>query len=171
MGSTIYKDTINKLYDSIIWTHKIQCTYLEKLDKRRKMFSILKIVFTSTSTLSTTVFALLGQNLGTMISAILVAVSLIISEVLDKVETAENIRQLKDSSLKLMNLRNNLILLSEEIKNQKLDDGMIKEKINFYGDIYNETLKNNLIIPNSVVNEATKKLKDRKDEEVNFKLL
>ena len=48
---------------------------------------------------------------------------------------------------------------------------MIKEKINFYGDIYNETLKNNLIIPNSVVNEATKKLKDRKDEEVNFKLL
>ena len=66
---TIFVDSINKIYDSIVWTHKIQRTYLEFLEKRRKLFEILKIIFTASAAISTAICAVFKNEIGTIISS------------------------------------------------------------------------------------------------------
>lgn len=92
---TIFVDSINKIYDSIVWTHKIQRTYLEFLEKRRKLFEILKIIFTASAAISTAICAVFKNEIGTIISSFITVFSTIFTEILDKVETKKDIHLLK----------------------------------------------------------------------------
>ena len=166
-----YNQTLNRLYDSIVWTHKIQRTYLEVLESRRKIMSIIKIILISFSSISTTVFAIFSCPTFTIISSFITLISLVISNVLDKVETKENIEKLNRSSNKLFKLRNELMLLSDEIKSNIISNDLIKVKIEFYNQCYSDVLVDVPTIPNSCVAKAGKKLKTRNDEELDFKVI
>ena len=85
MAKTAFKDSINQTYNSIIWTHKIQRTYLEVLEKRRKLFKILKIVFTATASLATATFAFFNNQIGTISSSIITAATVFFGDILDKI--------------------------------------------------------------------------------------
>ena len=122
MYNGIYNDDVNKFYESVVWTHKIQRTYLELLEKRRKILSIIEIVFTSASSVSTAIFALLGNNIGTIVSSIITLFSLVFASILEKVETKKDIDSFKKSSSSLWVLRCRAEKLSHEIKGNILSD-------------------------------------------------
>lgn len=166
-----YKNSINQLYNSVIWTHKIQRSYLEKLEIKRKTFEIVKIIIVSLSVLSTSLFAIYSNQVGTIVSAVFVFISTVVSEILDKIETKENIKLFKQSSEKLYELKLSLILLSDEIKNYSITEEAIKNKLEFYQYIFNTCVSGLPEVPNKTIKKATKKLKDRKDEELDFTLL
>lgn len=170
-NKTIFVNSINKLFDSIIWTHKIQRTYLEKLEARRKGLEILKIIFTTISSLSTAIFAILNVNIGTIISALVTILSVVFSEILEKVETKADIQSFKDSSTKLNEMRNEIIILRDKISAGQINDEKIEMIINNLNEKFSMTQRNLPTIPNKIVNLASSKLKERKDEEVDFKIL
>lgn len=170
-NKTIFVGSINKLYDSIIWTHKIQRTYLEKLESRRKKLEIIKIIFTTMSSLSTAIFAILNANTGTIISALVTILSVVFSEILEKVETKADIQSFKDSSTKLKEMRNEIIFFKDKISAGLIDDEKIEMIITNLNEKFSMVQRNLPTIPNKIVDAASFKLKDRKDEEVDFKIL
>ena len=169
--TSIYNTTINRLYDSIVWTHKIQRTYLEKLELRRKILEIIKILVTSLSSISTSLFAFVNNYSGVIISSIFVLISLVLTDVLKQIETEKNIKIFKRSSESLFEIKNSMLELSDEIKANKIDDDIIKIKLELYKSKYSLAISDLPTIPNKIVNIASKKLKERKDEEVDLKLL
>ena len=171
METTIYKDSINRLYDSIVWTHKIQRTYLEILEKRRKIISIIKIALLSVSSITTSIFAIFDCFTCTIIFSFVTLLSLFVSEILDKIETKENIDKLNVSSNNLFQLRNDLMIFIDEIKSEKIDEKIIKTKLDCINVIYSNIQKDTPSIPDYCVTIAEKKIKNRKDEENNFNLL
>lgn len=171
MDTTIYKDTLNKIYNSVVWTHKIQRTYLEVLEMRRKVLSIISIVFTSASSISTTLFAIFDSGLGTIISSMVIIISLVISEILDKIETKSDVEKFKLSSERLFSLKNEMMVFGDEINSNKIPDEIVKIKIEIFSAKFEDAVSNLRTVPDSVVKRADFKLKDRHDEEVDFKLL
>lgn len=167
----IYKDSINKLYSSIVWTHKIQRTYLEHLELRRKIISIIEIIATGCSSVATMTCSALNQNLGTMISSTFVLLSLILSEILKQIETAKDISDFKTSSSKLFDMRNRMQLMSDDIIAGKLSDETIRVKMEYLNEEYVSIQKDLKTIPNYIVEIAERKLKERHDEEVDNELL
>ena len=171
MGNTLYEKSLNHLYNSVVWTHKIQRTYLEHLEFRRKVLSIIEIIFAGASSFSTLICSVFETKLGTIISAALVMGSFVFSEILKQVETQKDINNFKESSTKLMMIRNELELIVDDIKAQKITDEIVRAKIDFISEKFANITNELRTIPNRIVDEASKKLKDRKDEEVDFKLL
>lgn len=168
---TVFVDSINKIYDSIVWTHKIQRTYLESLEKRRKVFEILKIIFTAGASIATAFCAIFKNEIGTVISSFITAFSTIFAEILDKVETKEDIQSIKDSSTQLWEMKNEIIVLKDMINAGKIDDLVLKEIINSLNERFVITQRNLPAIPNRFVDMADSKLKERRDEEVTFRIL
>lgn len=171
MAKTAFKDSINQTYNSIIWTHKIQRTYLEVLEKRRKLFKILKIVFTATASLATATFAFFNNQIGTILSSIITAATVFFGDILDKIETKENIQMFKDSSTKLFDLKNRLLVLKDKIASGTMSEEMIEFTIESINETYASSQRNLPTIPDSIVKMAEVKLKERKDEEIDFNLL
>lgn len=168
---TIFVDSINKIYDSIVWTHKIQRTYLEFLEKRRKLFEILKIIFTASAAISTAICAVFKNEIGTIISSFITVFSTIFTEILDKVETKKDIQSFKDSSTKLWEMRNEIIVLKDKINAGKVDDSVIEAKIESLNERFSLTQRNLPTIPDKFVDLASFKLKERKDEERTYQAL
>lgn len=168
---TIFVDSINKIYDSIIWTHKIQRTYLEFLEKRRKLFGILKIIFTASASISTAICAVFKNEIGTIVSSFITVLSAIFAEILDKVETKKDIQSFKDSSSKLCEMRNEIILLKDKVNAGIVDDLVIEERIKSLNERFSLTQRNLPTIPDKFVDLASSKLKERKDEEETYKAL
>ena len=171
MPKTTFQNSINKLFDSVLWTHKIQRTYLEVLEKRRKTIRILKVIFTAVASLCTVVFAIINNQAGTIASSIATICTVFLADILDKIETKENIQAFKDSSTKLFEIRNEMTLLKDKIVSGKISDEIIEVKLEALNEIYASSQRDLPTVPNKMVKKATQKLKDRKDEEVDFKLL
>lgn len=171
MSQTIYKDAYNSLFDSVTWTHKIQRTHLDEFEKYRKVVLVVKIIFTGLSSALTVLFASLNMFLGTIITATVSMVAFILSEVLEKLFPSETIFSLKDTSSTLFSLRNSIELYSSRIKAGVVSDEEIFQKIEEFKNLYETVQKNAITTPNRIVNIAGKKLKERKDEEENYKLL
>ncbi len=170
-NDTIYHDSINKLYNSIVWTHKVQRTYLEILEARYKNIEILKIIFTTISSLSTTIFAIFNVNIGTIVSALVTILSVIFSEMLERTNTKKDIQCFKDSSSILNEMRNELEILKDEILAKQVNDDQIEVIIKNFNEKFSLTQRDLPTIPNKIVGMASYKLKERKDEEVEFKLI
>lgn len=168
---TVFVDSINKIYDSVVWTHKIQRTYLESLEKRRKVFEILKIIFTASASIATAFCAIFNNEIGTIISSFITAFSAIFAEILDKIETKKDIQSIKDSSAQLWEMKNEIIVLKDKINAGTIDDSVLEEKINSLNERFVITQRNLPAIPNKFVDLATGKLKERCDEEVTYKVL
>lgn len=126
---SIYKDSINRLYSSIVWTHKIQRTYLERLELRRKILSIIEIIATGCSSVATMTFSALNQNLGTIISSAFVLLSLVLGEILKQIETTKDINDFKASSSKLFDMRNRVMLMVDDINAEKISEESIRVKL------------------------------------------
>ena len=171
MAKTAFIDSINQTYNSIIWTHKIQRTYLEVLEKRRKLFEIIKIVFTATASLATATFAFFNNQIGTISSSIITAATVFFGDILDKIETKDNIQMFKDSSTKLFDLKNRLLVLKDKIASGAMSEEMIEFTIESINETYASSQRNLPTIPDSIVKMAEVKLKERKDEEIDFNLL
>ena len=171
MYNGIYNDDVNRFYESVVWTHKIQRTYLESLEKRRKILSILEIVFTAASSVSTTVFALLGNNIGTIVSSIITLLSLVFASILEKVETKKDIDSFRKSSGSLWILKCRVERLSHEIKGNILSDEEVSRNIEMLQLSFDNATSSLPTVPNRIVDIASHKLKDRKDEEVEMKIV
>jgi len=170
-GSTDYRDSYDKLYDSVVWTHKIQRTYLETLEFRRRLFMIIKLAFTSISGLATLVFAFLSEETGTIVSSFCTIGSLFFGEILDKVETSENIDKFRHSSEGLWLLKNKMLKTKDEIVSGKITDEIINERIDSYYSLFNNITACLPTIPDGFVKKASTKIKERKDEEIEQPLL
>ena len=170
MSETIFQNSINKLFDSIVWTHKIQRTYLEVLEERRKTIKILKILFTAIASICTAAFAIFNNQVGTISSSLATICTIFLGDILDKIETKENIQAFKDSSTKLFEIRNQLIILRDRIKEGKMPNDVIAIELGKLNTIYAFSQRDLPTVPDKIVEKASKKLKDRKDEEVDFKL-
>ncbi len=171
MYNGIYNEAVNKLYESIVWTHKIQRTYLESLETRRKVFSILEIIFTSLSSVATAVFAIFGNSVGTIIASVFTLCSVIFASILEKVETKTDIDLFRKSSSSLWLMRCRIEQLSLEIKGGLLSDGEVHHSVEMFQSAFESITSNLPTVPNRVVNAASYKIKERKDEEVELKLL
>lgn len=168
---TNYTDSINRLYNSVVWTHKIHRTYLETLEARRKTFEIIKIIIVSSSVVSTSLCAYYNNKIGTIVSSVLLFISTVISEILDKIETKENVKKFKNSSEKLYELKQSLILLADEIKSSSISEESVKNQIILLEYIFNSCTNDLPEIPNRIIKKTSNKIKERKDEELDFKLL
>lgn len=171
MYNGIYNDDVNRFYDSVVWTHKIQRTYLESLEKRRKTLSIIEIVFTSASSVCAAVFALLGNNIGTIVSSIVTLISLIFASLLEKVETKKDIDSFRKSSSALWILRCRTEKLSHEIKGNLLSDEEVTRNVEMLQLAFDNAVANLPTIPNNIVDIASRKIKGRKDEEVEMTII
>lgn len=171
MGKTIYQDSLNSLYNSVVWTHKIQRTYLEHLEFRRKVLAIIETFFTGASSISTLICSALNEKIGTIVSATIVMGSFILGEILKNIETRKDIDDFRNSSTKLMQIRNELKLLADDVKAQKVTDETVRFKLDYFNEKFADFSKGLKTIPNYIVKEASSKIKDRKDEETDTPLL
>lgn len=138
---------------------------------RRKVLSIIEIVFTGASSASTIICSAFETKIGTINSAAFVLGSFILSEIMKQVETQKDINDFKTSSTKLMLIRNELELLVDDINAQKVTDEIVRMKVDFWNEKFASVTNELKTIPDKIVDEASRKLKERKDEEVDFKLL
>lgn len=169
--NTIYKDSINQLFESVIWTHKIQRTYLEVLSLRRKILAIVKLCISSFTSISTVVSSFFDNKTLTMIFAIATVVSVILNEILDKVETKENIIKFENSSQKLWEIKEKMLKFADEIRGSSLSEKEISLKLEHFQELFSMANSGLKTVPNYIVNKAAKKIKVRKDEEVEMKLI
>ena len=171
MYKGIYNDAVNRINESIVWTHKIQRTHLEILEERRKVISIFEIFFTTAAGIATTMFAIFNNNLGTIMSSVCILFSVILSSVLEKVETKNDIDAFRKSSSSLWLLRCKVEELALRIKGNDISDEEVAKTIEFLQVSFDSAVYGLPTIPNKSLELASKKLKDRKDEEVEIKLL
>ena len=171
MAETIYKDSINRLHESIVWTHKIQRSYLEKLESRYKSLLIISLSISSVSTSSTLMFAIFSITTATIIAAVFSLVSIILGLILSKVETKENIEAFRTSSSSLCELRNHIITFAAEVKAGKINDENIPTFLTQFNYLFTSFTRDLPTIPNKFVEIADRKLKERKDEEIELQII
>lgn len=167
----VYNEAVNKLYESIVWTHKIQRTYLETLESRRKVLAIFEIIFSSISGITTMLFAIFGNNIGTILSAIAILLSVLLSSILEKVETKHDINDFRKSSSSLWLLRCNIEKIALKIKGNLLTDEEISFSLDLLQHSFDSLVSTLPVIPNKFVEISGKKLKERNDEEVTMRIV
>lgn len=171
MYNGIYNDSINKFYESVVWTHKIQRTYLEILEKRRKVISIIEVVFTSIAGIATALFAIFGNNIGTIVSSVCILASVILNAILEKVETKNDIEAFRKSSSTLWLLRCDVEKVALKAKANLISDEEAGAHLEMLQSTFNNAVCGLTTVPNKYVEIASYKIKERKDEEAELKLL
>lgn len=168
-NSTIYKKSIDRIYNSVVRTHKIQKTYLEQLEFRFNTIQIIKIVATALTAIPTAILGILNYPVATAILAIFTLLSAILGEILDKLEISKNIRKFRDSSNNLWLLRNEIEVFCDEVNGGIVNNQeSIKNKLEYFNKVFASYCKDLPTIPDRIVNAASKKLKDREDEKIDF---
>ena len=171
MYKGIYNDSINKLNESIVWTHKIQKTYLEALERRRTIISIIEITFTSLAATTATLLTIFDIKIGTIVACVVTLLSVIFASILEKVETKSNIDAFKKSSSNLWTLRCKVEELAQKAKGNVVDDEEAASEIDLLQLTFDNITSNLPTVPDKYVRKASLKIKNRKDEEVELKLL
>ena len=171
MYQGIYNEAVDKINNSIVWTHKIQRTYLEHLEFMRKIFLLLEIIFTSLASTATALFAIFDIKTGTLISSVITLFSVIFASILERLETKTTIDLFRRSSSGLWILKCKVEDLILSIKGDVLSDNEVAREVELLQCTFDNMTSMLPTIPNKFVDRATYKLKVRKDEEVDNKSL
>lgn len=165
------KETIIKLYEDslndIIWTHKIQSTLLDKLHKNYKIYSIIKETILGLSGFVSVIFLYLEKYTGAIITSGVSTLSILVENIYKLNNYEQRINDTKSIVNDLWFMKKELIYSKEYLKNGLINceeaRDKLEEQLRRRKEIY---LK---LEPTSqkIINDASYKLKERKDEEIN----
>lgn len=162
-----YKKQYNKLVSGVIWTHKIQCCYLEHLVVANKWLKIVKYFFAALASIGTVITAIFDYKTATIILGLITVGALFLNLLLDNIVSDKDIKELMVQTSGLCKLRDAILLTIEEIEVGKLNEDVSKQYFLFYDGQYQEICSKIPTVSDKYVVLAGKKLKDRKDEEPN----
>ncbi len=165
------KDTIIKLYEEnlndIIWTHKIHATLLDELNKNYKIYTIIKESIIGLSGFVSIVFLYYEKYTGAIITNAISTLSIILENIFKFNNYEQKIKNTQSNVNDLWYMKKELTNFKEYLKNDivswkdaknKLEENLIQRKV-----IYSKLEP----VSEKVINKASSKLHDRKDEEVN----
>ena len=167
MADYPYKKQYEKLVSGIIWTHKIQCCYLEHLVVVNKWLKIVKYFFAAWDSISTVITAIFDYKTATIILGLVTVGALFLNLLLDNIVSDKGIKELMVQTSGLCKLRDEILVTIEEIEAGKINEDVTKQYFLFYDGQYQEICSKLPIVSDKYVGIAGKKLNDRKDEEPN----
>lgn len=160
---SLYEESIN----DIIWTHKIHATLMDSLSKKKKILEITKEVIIGLSSLGSVIFMYFEVYIGALISTAITTLSLILDNIFKCLKYEERIVLTKYNVNELWYMKKELLYNKKYLEEDIVDWEFAKVKLE-------ETLKHRKKIyaklediPNNIIEQASEKLKIRKDEEVN----
>lgn len=165
------KEVIIKLYNEslndIIWTHKIQATLLEYFIKSNKKYKTIKEVIIGLSGFISAICIYFDEITGALIVNALSSLTVILDGIFKFSNYDEKIKTTNVNVNELWYMKKDLTYFKDYLKNDMITWKEAKEKLE-------EALKQRKEIysklepaPKKVIEEATSKLLDRKDEEIN----
>lgn len=165
------KDTVIKLYEDnlndIIWTHKIYATLLDKLNKNYKIYTIIKESIIGLSGFISIVFLYYEKYTGAIITNAISTLSIILENIFKFNNYEQRIKNTQSNVNDLWYMKKELTHFKEYLKNDivgwkeaknKLEEHLIKRK-----EIYSKLEP----VSEKIINNASNKLLDKKDEEIN----
>lgn len=165
------KDVIIKLYEEslndIIWTHKIQATLLDDYIKSNKKYKTIKEIIIGLSGFVSAICIYFDEIMGALLVNALSSLTVILDGIFKFSNFDEKIKNTNSNVNELWYMKKELTYYKDYLKNDIITWKEAKEKLE-------EALKQRKEIyskiepaSNKIVDEATTKLLDRKDEEVN----
>jgi hypothetical protein len=167
MADYLYKKQYEKMVSGIIWTHKIQCCYLEHITIVNKWLKVIKYFFAALMSISTVMTAVFEYKTATIILGFVTVIALFVNLLLDNIVSDEDIKDLVSCTSSLCKLRDKVLLTMEEIETGKISEDVSKQYFIFYDEQYQELCSKLPSVSDKYVSIAEKKLKVRKDEEPN----
>lgn len=167
MESKLYKEQFKKLASGIIWTHKIQRCYLEHLTKTNKCIKIAKYLFAAASSIATIITAVFDNKTATIILGLITVGALFLNLLLDNLVSDKDIKDFSSYSESLCRLRDKVLLSQEELEKGVISEEVAKEYFYMYDEQFHEINSKLPIVSDKYVDQAKKKLIDRKDEDPN----
>lgn len=165
------KKTILKLYDEnlndIIWTHKIQAGSLDDLAKKYKKYRIIKESIVGFSGFSSAICIYFDEIIGALIVNALSMLVIIFDSIFKFCSYEEKIKNTNTNVNDLWFMKKDLTMYKEYLRNDMITWMEAKEKLEkslkFRKEIYSKLES----VPNNIVDEASNKLINRKDEKIN----
>lgn len=165
------KNTITKLYEEslndIIWTHKIHATLLDKFNSDYKKYKIIKEAIIGVSGFVSVLFLYFEKFTGALITNAISTISIIFDNIFNFNNYESKIEITKSNVNELWYIKKELTIYKEYLINDIVSWQDAKEKLE-------ETLKKRKeiyakleAVPDKIVNDASIKLHERKDEEIN----
>lgn len=165
------KDAILKLYDEslndTIWTHKIQATLLDDFIKSNKKYKTGKEIIIGLSGFAAAICIYFDEITGALIVNALSSLTVILDGIFKFSNYEEKIKNTNSNVIELWYIKKELTYFKDYLKNDMTTWKEAKEKLE-------EALKQRKEIyskleqaPNKIVEIATSKLLERKDEEIN----
>ena len=165
------KEIIIKLYEDslndIIWTHKIQATLLDKLNSDYRKYKIIKEFIIGISGFVSVVFLYFEKYTGALITNAVSTISIIIDNIFKFNNYEDRIKTIQSNVNELWYMKKELMYYKEYLKNDILEwqesrtklEEILKQRKEVYSRLESVSLK--------IVNDASNKLLNRNDEEIN----
>lgn len=165
------KNAIIKLYEEnlndIIWTHKIHATLLDELNKNHKIYMIIKESILGLSGFVSIVFLYYEKYTGAIITNAISTLSIILENIFKFNNYEQKIKNTQSNVNDLWYMKKELTHLKKYLKNDIIDWQEAKNKLDDNLKLRKEIYSKLEAIPEKILNKASSKLLDRKDEQIN----
>lgn len=170
MYNFYYKNEFLRLLKNIVWTHKIQCCYLEHLVSLNRVLKVIKVFVTFLLSLSTLLCIIFDQKSASVILSFLTALSALLTNLLDLVVSDSKLNDVKKNTNDLCKLRDDVLVNMKRIQNKRFNDDVVLSYLELYENEYFDVCSKLQTVSNKYVKIAKKKLVDRNDEDINLEL-